>query len=102
MTTHLGQRLKQVKYRRSEEGNRGLTIREACEGMRKEIMTPRRDSFPKRKVTTWVVPVIKMKTQHTCSGAGRMRCKVWKSYFQFSHKGNTLLHILMDSEHVAD
>lgn len=40
--------------------------------------------------------------QHTCSGAGRMSCKVWKSYFQFSHKGNTLLHILMDSEHVAD
>ena len=31
-----------------------------------------------------------------------MSCKVWKSYFQFSHKGNTLLHILTDSEHVAE
>lgn len=40
--------------------------------------------------------------QHTCSGADKASCRAWKSYFQFSRKGNTLLHFLLNSEHVAD
>lgn len=50
----------------------------------------------------WLHGCSKTMVQHAYSRAARMRCMRWRRYLQFSQKGNPVLHILLDSGHVAD
>lgn len=81
---------------------RSLRAEGPCGGLSEETMTSKRDDVSYEEGDCMGAPRIKIKVQHTCSEVGSMSCIVWRSYFHLSHKGNPVLHILLDSGHMAD